>query len=38
MVRVNVFIHNLSAERFWDVDKPLPPVRIATNLNGVGIN
>jgi hypothetical protein len=38
MVRVNVFIYNLSAERFWDVDKPLPPVRIATNLNIVGIN
>ena len=38
MIRVNVFIHNLSAERFWDVEKPLPPVRISTNLNIVGIN
>lgn len=38
MVRVHVFIHNLSAERFWDVEKAVPPVRIATNLNVVGIN
>jgi len=37
MVRVSVFIHQLSAERFWDVNKPIPPVQIATNLNLVGV-
>jgi len=37
MIRVGVFIHQLSAERFWDIDKPIPPVQIATNLNLVGV-
>ncbi|HKZ94069.1 MAG TPA: hypothetical protein VJ249_05760 [Candidatus Bathyarchaeia archaeon] len=37
MIRVGVFIHYLSAERLWDVDKPIPPVQIATNLNLVGV-
>jgi len=37
MVHVSVFIHNLSAERFWDIEKPIPPVQVATNLNIVGI-
>ncbi len=35
---VNVFINNVSAERFWDIRRPLPPVQIATNLNLVGVN
>lgn len=38
MVHVRVFIHNLSAERFWDIEKPIPPVQVATNLNIVGMN
>lgn len=37
MIRVGVFIHQLSAERLWDVDKPIPPVQIATNLNLISI-
>jgi len=37
MIRVSVFIHQLSAERFWDIEKPIPPVQIATNLNLVGV-
>jgi hypothetical protein len=38
MVRVNVFIYDISAERLWDVEKPIPPVKVSTNLNVVGIN
>jgi len=37
MIKVGVFIHQLSAERLWEIDKPIPPVQIATNLNLVGI-
>lgn len=37
MIKVGVFIHQLSAERLWDVDKPIPAVQIATNLNLVGV-
>jgi len=37
MIRVHVFIHQLSAERFWDIGKPVPPVKVETNLNVVGI-
>jgi len=38
VVNVRVFIHNLSAERFWDIEKPIPAVQVSTNLNIVGIN
>ena len=38
MVQVRVFVENISAERFWDIEKPIPPVQVATNLNVVGIN
>lgn len=38
MVNVRVFIKNISAENFWQIEKPIPPVKIATNLNIVGIN
>jgi len=38
MVKVRVFVKNISAESFWDIGKPIPPVQIATNLNVVGIN
>lgn len=37
MVQVRVFIHNISAERFWEVGKRIPPVKVATNLNIVGV-
>jgi len=37
MIRVIVFIHQFTAERFWDIEKPIPPVQIATNLNLVGV-
>jgi hypothetical protein len=37
MIRVNVSITNISAERFLDVRKPLPPIQISTNLNLVGM-
>ncbi len=38
MIKVGVFIHQLSAERLWDVNKALPPVQISTNLNLVGVD
>ncbi|MEM2102736.1 MAG: hypothetical protein QXM22_04410 [Candidatus Bathyarchaeia archaeon] len=38
MLQVNVFLENISAERFWDIEKPLPQLQISTNLNLVGIN
>jgi hypothetical protein len=38
MIQVNVFLENISAERFWEIEKPLPQLQIATNLNLVGIN
>jgi len=38
MVQVRVFVNNISAERFWDIEKPIPPVQVATNLNVVGVN
>jgi hypothetical protein len=38
MINVRVFVKNISAENFWDIGKPIPPVQIATNLNVVGIN
>ena len=38
MINVRVFVRNISAENFWDIGKPIPPVQIATNLNVVGIN
>jgi hypothetical protein len=37
MIRVNVFVNNVSAERFMDIRKPLPPVQISTNLNLVAV-
>ncbi len=38
MVNVRVFVKNISAENFWEIGKPIPPVKIATNLNMVGVN
>ena len=37
MIRVNVSISNVAAERFWDIRKPIPPIQINTNLNLVGM-
>jgi len=37
MFRVNVSILNISAERFWDLRKPIPPIRINSNLNLTGM-
>ena len=37
MIRVNVAIANISAERFWDIKKPIPPTQIATNINMVSM-
>jgi len=37
MIRVNVAIGNISAERFWDIRKSTPPIQIATNINIVNM-
>ena len=37
-IRVNVFINNVSAERFWEIRRPLPPVKITTNLNIISVD
>ena len=37
MLRVNVVITSISAERFWDIRKPIPPIQINTNINVVGM-
>jgi hypothetical protein len=37
MIRVNVGITNVSAERFLDIKKPFPQVNINTNLNLIGV-
>lgn len=37
MLKVNVSITNVSAERFWSFRKPVPPIKINTNLNLVGM-
>ena len=38
MINVRVFVNNISAENFWEIGKPIPPIQIGTNLNVVGIN
>ena len=37
MLRVNVLVTSVSAERFWDIRKPVPPIQISTNINIVGM-
>jgi hypothetical protein len=37
MIRVNVAIANISADRFWDIRKPIPPIQIGTNINVLGM-
>jgi len=36
-MRVNVSVVNISAERFWDPSKPMPPPQISTNLSLVDV-
>ena len=39
MIAINVFVTNISGERLWDVDKPLPSqAQIAVNINLVALN
>ena len=38
MVKVRVFLKNISAENYLEIGRPIPPVKIATNLNVVGVN
>jgi hypothetical protein len=38
MIRVNVAIANVSAERFWDIKKQMPQIQIATNINLVSMD
>jgi hypothetical protein len=37
MIKVNVSISNVSADRYWDIRKPIPQIQINTNLNLVGM-
>lgn len=37
MIKVNVSITNISADRFWDSRKPIPQIQINTNLNLIGM-
>ena len=37
MLRVNVSVTNISADRFWDIKKSIPQIQINTNLNLVGM-
>ena len=30
-------LSSISAERFWDIRKPVPPIQISTNINVVGM-
>jgi len=32
-----VAIANISADRFWDIRKSIPPIQISTNINMVGV-
>ncbi len=39
MISINVFVTSISAERLWDVDKPLPAqAQIGVNINLVGLD
>jgi hypothetical protein len=37
MIKVNVSVTKVSAERFWDIHKPAPQIQISTNLNLVDV-
>ena len=38
MLRVNVLISSISAERFWDNRKPAPNIQVGTNINIVSVD
>ncbi|OFX16138.1 hypothetical protein A3K71_05735 [archaeon RBG_16_50_20] len=39
MLQVNIFVTSMSAERFWEIDRPMPPqVQIGVNINMLDIN
>ena len=38
MLRVNVSITSISADRFWDNRKPAPNIQISTNINVISID
>jgi hypothetical protein len=39
MIHVNIFVTNLSAERFWEMDRVMPPqVQIGVNINMLDIS
>jgi hypothetical protein len=38
MIRVNVSISSISAERFWDTRKAAPNLQVGTNINVVSID
>ena len=34
MIHVNIFVTSMSAERFWKIDRPMPPhVQFRVNIN-----
>lgn len=37
MIRVNVAVGSISAERFWDIRKTIPAIQINSNINVVGM-
>ncbi len=37
MIRVNVSVTSVSADRFFDIKKPIPQIQINTNLNLVSV-
>jgi hypothetical protein len=39
LLQVNIFVTSMSAERFWEIDRPMPPqVQIGVNINMLDIN
>jgi len=39
MIHVNIFVTNMSAERFWEMDRAMPPqVQIGVNINMLDIS
>jgi len=39
MIHVNIFVTSMSAERFWEIERPMPPqVQIGVNINMLDIS
>lgn len=39
MIHVAIFVTSISAERFWEIDRPMPPqVQIGVNINMLDID